>query len=71
MNERVKEYEERALVCLSFNAERLTDALYSDSLETWVADQLHYHENGFDDYTLPIDEDLAEKLEEIAKEVAK
>lgn len=104
MNERVKEYEERALVCLSFNAERLTDALYSDSLETWVADQLsvdspddpeskghdilityggptvyldtgtalfHYHENGFDDYTLPIDEDLAEKHEEIAKEVAK
>lgn len=100
MSERVKEYEERALECLSFNAKQLTDALYDDTLEEWVDNQLsvdspddpesdghdilityggptvyldtgkalfHYHENGFDDYTLPIDEDLAEKLEAIAK----
>ena len=38
MNERVKEYEEGSRV-LKFALERLTDALYSDSLETWVADQ--------------------------------
>lgn len=100
MNDRTKEYEERALDYLSPISEQLTDALYSDTLEAWVDDQLgvdkpddpeskghdilitygvptvyldtgtalfHYHENGFDDYTLPIDEDLAEKLEEIAK----
>ena len=100
MNDRTKEYEERALDYLSSISEQLTDALYSDTLEAWVDDQLgvdkpddpenkghdilitygrptvyldtgtalfHYHENGFDDYTLPIDEDLAEKLEEIAK----
>jgi len=28
----------------------------------------HYHENGFDDFTLSIDEELAQKLEDIAKE---
>lgn len=93
-----KEYEERALECLSSNIATLTDALYSDSLFDWVNDQLsvdqpddpksnghdilvtyggptvyldtgtglfHYHENGFDDYTIPIDSDLAEKLEKI------
>ena len=93
-----KEYEERALECLSSNIATLTDALYSDSLFDWVNDQLsvdqpddpksnghdilvtyggptvyldtgtglfHYHENGFDDYTIPIVSDLAEKLEKI------
>ncbi len=103
MSERIKEYEERARECLSFNLKQLTDALATGSLEAWIDEQLsvddpddpksnghdilityggptvyldtgtalfHYHENGFDDYTLSIDPELAEKLEEIAKEVS-
>ena len=103
MSERIKEYEERARECLSFNLKQLTEALATDTLETWVDEQLsvgepddpnsdghdilityggptvyldtgtalfHYHENGFDDYTLPIDRQLADKLEELAKEVS-
>ena len=101
MSERIKEYEARALECLTYNLKQLDEALRADSLKSWVSEQLsidepddpksdghdivityggptvyldtgtallHYHENGYDDFTLPIDDELAKKLEAIAKE---